>query len=237
MYSAKSFAKGSAYTSTNPASLVTSSATATATASTQEQAQNLANETAQQTANSVAQNDANVISQALNLSIGYKNQFSELNNSYSINNYEFDKITSNHPPVTQFNSTTMATIIGRNILNSDESSIIGYEYYNSNLISQNSDNSNYTGKYDCIDVINNRDNSTTYIHKHGLINLTVVPGIIPLEIISFTILSEYVGSVQIKNNNSNISLTNISVTNSTSDVTNYTTYKLNFDNAIIVNNN
>jgi hypothetical protein len=237
MYSAKGYATGSAYTSTNPASLVTSSATATATASTQHQAQNLANETAQQTANSVAQNDANVISQALNLSIGYKNQFSELNTSYSINNYEFDKITSNNPPVTQFSSTTMATIIGRNILNSDGSSIIGYEYYNSNLISQNSENSNYTGKYDCVDVINNDNNSTTYIHKHGLINLTVTPNIIPLQITSFTILSEYIGSVQIKNNNSNISLTNINVTNNTSNVTNYTTYKLNFDNAIIVDNN
>lgn len=236
MYSAKGYATGSAYTSTNPASLVTSSATATASASTQYQAQILANETAQQTANSVAQNDANVISQSLNLSIGYKNQFSELNSSYSINNYEFDKITSNNPPVTQFSSTTMATIIGRNIFNSNNSSIIGYEYYISNLISQNSDNSNYTGKYDCVDVLNN-DNGKTYIHKHGLINISVIPNIIPLKITSFVILSEYVGSVQIETNDSNISLTNISITNNTSDVTNYTTYHLNFDNAIVVKNN
>jgi hypothetical protein len=84
-YVANASAGGIAYTSTNPAYLVTSTATASASSNiSQSTAQKIANNTAQQTADSVAQNDANIISQAVNISpAGVIGQFSDFNISFA----------------------------------------------------------------------------------------------------------------------------------------------------------
>ena len=69
VYSAQATATGSAFTDTDPKSLVTSSASATATSTVSyEDAYNIALSIAQDVANSVAQNNANIITQAVRLS-------------------------------------------------------------------------------------------------------------------------------------------------------------------------
>lgn len=85
-FTATGNASGQAYTSTTPAYLVTSTATATASSTlSQNNAQEIASLTAQQVANSVAENDANIVSQTLDLSpAGVIGQYSYLNLSFSL---------------------------------------------------------------------------------------------------------------------------------------------------------
>jgi hypothetical protein len=86
-FEASAIANGRAFTSTNPAYLVTSSASATATSNlSEENAQDVAIKTAEQIANTAAQNDANIISQTIKLSpTGILGTYSYLNISFTIN--------------------------------------------------------------------------------------------------------------------------------------------------------